>query len=235
MNEQLYVKRGDDFVPVTLEEAVLAAAPGDPLVMFEAEVIEVGRGIDGTRFRVKFEGTTDRDPDEIEDEDEDGYDASFTVPMTIDEQRACARHLYQRVVMALRVVPGSLRPSLERRGVPTERAPAPEPTPGAPEATSDDADDLRVFAADDDSVHDLLSLAVNFTPGVYGVDALHVEEPAIVREKIRGWSQEEREAACRWASAVHARASDNDDVQIPPKPACVVDLEDALDNVGIVP
>lgn len=138
----------------------------------------------------------------------DGEGTPFRVGVPLAEHvRALGPHLYERV-----------RVTIERV-----------------EVAADDAAELRVFAADDDSVHDLLSLAVNFTPGVYGAAALEAKAPPIVREKIRGWSQEEREAACRWAGAVHARASDNDEVQIPPKPACVVDLEDALDNVGIVP
>ena len=41
-------------------------------------------------------------------------------------------------------------------------------------------------------------------------------------EQIESWSPEDRTAVIKWASAVHLDASDND-VEIPPKPACLSD------------
>jgi hypothetical protein len=38
---------------------------------------------------------------------------------------------------------------------------------------------------------------------------------------VRKWNDEEREAACKWAGAIHLRASDNN-VRIPPRPNQVV-------------
>lgn len=37
-------------------------------------------------------------------------------------------------------------------------------------------------------------------------------------ELIASWAPEERERAYDWAMAVHYRASDNDDVEVPPRP-----------------
>ena len=37
-------------------------------------------------------------------------------------------------------------------------------------------------------------------------------------DEILGWSQQVREDVCEWASSVHLRASDNDDVEVPECP-----------------
>lgn len=43
----------------------------------------------------------------------------------------------------------------------------------------------------------------------------------VPREAINAWSDDECRQAEAWAFAVHLRASDNDDVEVPPMPACV--------------
>lgn len=37
-------------------------------------------------------------------------------------------------------------------------------------------------------------------------------------EEVKGWTWEQQEEARRWAGATHLRASDNDDVEVPPRP-----------------
>lgn len=41
-------------------------------------------------------------------------------------------------------------------------------------------------------------------------------------KEIEAWSQGQREAAHDWAAAVHLKAGDHDDVEVPPRPAWLV-------------
>lgn len=80
------------------------------------------------------------------------------------------------------------------------------------------ADDARV-------VLDVLQLAsVWSTPldesGLWPAD-LHPEVALQRAAWVEGWTLLERGLATRWAAAVHVGASDNDDVEIPPRPECV--------------
>jgi hypothetical protein len=59
--------------------------------------------------------------------------------------------------------------------------------------------------ATDDQLRDLLLLVDRDVP----IDA------------IRQWTSSERAAAERWAGAAHLSASDHDDINVPPEPACV--------------
>lgn len=64
-----------------------------------------------------------------------------------------------------------------------------------------------------DVLRDLLSLVLE----VADMDAL--------LGIVERWSPEERAEAERWAGASHIRASDHDDVEVPPVPACVAALQ----------
>lgn len=43
----------------------------------------------------------------------------------------------------------------------------------------------------------------------------------VPREALSAWTDEECRQAEDWAFSVHLHASDNDDVEVPPRPACV--------------
>jgi hypothetical protein len=58
---------------------------------------------------------------------------------------------------------------------------------------------------DNDATRDLL--------GLHGYDV----PPAF----IESWTDEQVRAVDEWAAAEHLRASDNDDVQVPPRPSCI--------------
>lgn len=45
--------------------------------------------------------------------------------------------------------------------------------------------------------------------------------PKLTPEIWRTFTEQQRQEASQWAGAVHLRASDNDDVQVPPRPACL--------------
>jgi hypothetical protein len=53
---------------------------------------------------------------------------------------------------------------------------------------------------------------------------LLVDGPEVPIETIKAWSDAECRQAQEWALATHVRASDNDDVVVPPLPACVAAL-----------
>lgn len=62
---------------------------------------------------------------------------------------------------------------------------------------------------------DMLMLVEEFDRGEDSENALAT---------VIGWTPEQREEAERWAGAVHLAASDNDDVEVPPRPAHVAEL-----------
>jgi hypothetical protein len=51
------------------------------------------------------------------------------------------------------------------------------------------------------------------------VDLLALVCVSVPQEQVEGWTEEQRQQAARWAVAVHLSASDNDDVEVPPRPA----------------
>lgn len=51
------------------------------------------------------------------------------------------------------------------------------------------------------------------------VDLLALVCVTVSEDQAREWTEEQRQQAARWAGAVHLSASDNDDVEVPPRPA----------------
>jgi hypothetical protein len=51
------------------------------------------------------------------------------------------------------------------------------------------------------------------------VDFLGIAGVSVTAEQAAGWSREQRKQAVQWAAATHLSASDNDDVEVPPRPA----------------
>jgi hypothetical protein len=51
------------------------------------------------------------------------------------------------------------------------------------------------------------------------VDFLALAGVSATAKQVGGWTRAQREEAARWAAATHLSASDNDDVEVPPRPA----------------
>ncbi|HYQ69651.1 hypothetical protein [Actinophytocola sp.] len=51
------------------------------------------------------------------------------------------------------------------------------------------------------------------------VDFLGIAGVSVTAEQAAGWSREQRKQAVQWAAATHLSASDNDDVEVPLRPA----------------
>lgn len=68
------------------------------------------------------------------------------------------------------------------------------------------------------------------------LDLLHLADTGgecVTLEDIAGWTDEQCQYAEQWAAAVHLRASDNDEVEVPPRPTCVDEC--ATRNTGAAP
>ena len=64
---------------------------------------------------------------------------------------------------------------------------------------------------------DILALALPFRP----------EE-----HEVKEWSPADVELASKWAGAIHLSASDNDDVEVPPEPMCILRLRKARERAS---
>lgn len=51
------------------------------------------------------------------------------------------------------------------------------------------------------------------------VDLLSLVGVTVSEQQAEGWTDDQRQLAARWAWDVHLSASDNDDVEVPPRPA----------------
>jgi hypothetical protein len=111
-------------------------------------------------------------------------------------------------------IAAALRKGLAEVGVPAGVNIVIEPTP--PTKAEARAAAWAAYLGDDArAVADLLSLT-DLWPGVEAGLGL---DPSLERQTwIEGWSLLERGLATRWAASVHVAASDNDDVEIPPRP-----------------
>lgn len=69
-------------------------------------------------------------------------------------------------------------------------------------------------------------------------DILAMCDVKVTPEELKTWSQEQIDAAGDWAARAYLRASDNDDVVVPPKPEFLkaypreTDWSDAVDMMG---
>lgn len=59
------------------------------------------------------------------------------------------------------------------------------------------------------------------------VDFLSLVDVSVTAEQAAGWTRAQRKQAVQWAAATHLSASDNDDVEVPPRPAFLDEVSGA--------
>jgi hypothetical protein len=79
-------------------------------------------------------------------------------------------------------------------------------------------------------IHPRIEAEVEIEPEVLRDVLSLVMDPWPEVDEIEQWADEERDEACTWASARHLRASDHDDVEIPPKPEVIRRWEEAREE-----
>lgn len=101
-----------------------------------------------------------------------------------------------------------------------------EPTVTATEAAMLD----EKWERHDETLLNMLGLVIDVDRLAEKNDRTPKKQIVVLREAIASWDDSDAYLAEKWAGAVHLRASDNDDVDVPATPAVIVALDPSLER-----